>query len=117
MPKNSDREGQQKEERAEPDVSRRSFITKAAIGAGATAATMLGAPKSAAAGEAPDVAAQPIKIPDEFAQATKVPPKKAEFPMTGAEVFARVCKEEGLGALFCCPGNYNIQNAIALEGL
>lgn len=110
------REENRNDQRAEPDVSRRSFITKAAIGAGATAATMLGAPKSAAA-EAPDVAAQPIKIPDEFGLAAKVPPKKAEFPMTGAEVFARVCKEEGLAALFCCPGNYNIQNAIALEGI
>ena len=35
--------------------------------------------------------------------------------MTGAEVFARVCKEEGLAALFCCPGNYNVQKAIALK--
>jgi len=58
-----------------------------------------------------------IKIPEEFGLAAKVPFKKADFPMTGAEVFARVCKEEGLAALFCCPGNYNIQNAIALEGI
>jgi thiamine pyrophosphate-dependent acetolactate synthase large subunit-like protein len=114
MRRNNGRE--QNEQRAEPDVSRRNFITKAAIGAGATAATMLGTHASSAASEAPD-AAPPIKIPDEFALAAKVAPKKAEFPMTGAEVFARVCKEEGLGALFCCPGNYNIQNAIALEGI
>ena len=37
--------------------------------------------------------------------------------MTGAQVFARVCKEEGLAALFCCPGNYNVVNAIAQEGI
>ena len=37
--------------------------------------------------------------------------------MSGAQVFARICKEEGLAALFCCPGNYSIQNAIALEGI
>jgi thiamine pyrophosphate-dependent acetolactate synthase large subunit-like protein len=60
---------------------------------------------------------RPIKIPDEFALASKMPLKKAEFPMTGAEVFGRICKEEGLAALFCCPGNYNVQNAIALEGI
>ncbi len=90
--------------------------TKAAIGAGATAATMLGTAKVSLASDAPD-GARPIKIPDEFALAANAPLKKADFPMTGAEVFARVCKEEGLAALFCCPGNYNIQNAIALEGI
>ena len=37
--------------------------------------------------------------------------------MTGAQVFARLCKEEGLAALFSCPGNYSIVNAIALEGI
>lgn len=104
------------ERQATPDVSRRNFIAKAAIGAGATAATMLGTSKVSAAADAPD-GTRPIKIPDEFALAAKVPLKVAAFPMTGAEVFARVCKEEGLGALFCCPGNYNIQNAIALEGI
>ena len=104
------------ERQATPDVSRRNFITKAAIGAGATAATMLGTAKVSVASDASD-GARPIKIPDEFALAANAPLKRADFPMTGAEVFARVCKEEGLGALFCCPGNYNIQNAIALEGI
>ena len=37
--------------------------------------------------------------------------------MTGAQVFARLCKEEGLAALFSCPGNYTIVNAIAQEGI
>jgi thiamine pyrophosphate-dependent acetolactate synthase large subunit-like protein len=97
-----------------PGVSRRKFITTAMTSAGATAVTALGADKVTAidgseAGE--------IKIPDEFALATKVTPVKAEFPMTGAQAFARVCKEEGLTALFCCPGNYNVVNAIALEGI
>jgi len=98
-----------------PVVSRRSFITKAAVSAGA-AATVL---NSSAVLGAADTAngAKPIKIPDEFELAAKATPKKTEFPMTGADVFARVCKEEGLAALFCCPGNYNIQNAIALEGI
>lgn len=98
-----------------PDVSRRRFIAKAAISAGA-AATALGTRSIAAVSETPNTS-RPIKIPDEFNLATKAPLKKAEFPMSGAEVFARVCKEEGLAALFCCPGNYNVQNAIALEGI
>jgi thiamine pyrophosphate-dependent acetolactate synthase large subunit-like protein len=46
-----------------------------------------------------------------------VPAVKAAFPMSGAQVFARVCKEEGLAAIFSCPGNYSIVNAIALEGI
>jgi thiamine pyrophosphate-dependent acetolactate synthase large subunit-like protein len=99
---------------AEPDVSRRRFITKAAIGAGATAVSVLGAGKASAAAES---SPQPIKVPAEFALASKVPPVKVDFPMTGAQVFARVCKEEGLAALFCCPGNYPVVNAIAQEGI
>jgi thiamine pyrophosphate-dependent acetolactate synthase large subunit-like protein len=97
-----------------PDTSRRKFMTKAALGAGATAAAVF---SERAAHAADSAEAKPIKVPDEFAAATKVAPVKANFPMTGAQVFARVCKEEGLAALFCCPGNYPIQNAIALEGI
>ncbi|MBY5420083.1 thiamine pyrophosphate-binding protein [Rhizobium leguminosarum] len=37
--------------------------------------------------------------------------------MTGAEVFANLCKEEGLAALFCAPGNYAITHAIAASGI
>jgi hypothetical protein len=97
-----------------PDVSRRKFITTAMTGAGATAVTALGADKVTAIDNSE---AGEIKLPDEFALAAKVTPVKAEFPMTGAQAFARVCKEEGLAALFCCPGNYNVVNAIALEGI
>jgi acetolactate synthase-1/2/3 large subunit len=95
-------------------VSRRRFMSKAMAGASVTAATALGARESMAAD---DAAAPKIKIPDEFTRAASTPAVKAEFPMTGAQVFARVCKEEGLAALFCCPGNYNVVNAIALEGV
>ena len=97
-----------------PDTSRRKFMTKAALGAGATAAAVFSERTAHAADSAE---AKPIKVPEEFAAATKVAPVKPNFPMTGAQVFARVCKEEGLAALFCCPGNYPIQNAIALEGI
>ena len=37
--------------------------------------------------------------------------------MTGAEVFAKLCKEEELAAMFCCPGNYTVINAIAAAGV
>jgi len=100
--------------KATPDVSRRNFIAKSMVGAGAAAATALSAGKASAVAGSD---ARPIRIPEEFASAAKATPRKAEFPMTGAQVFARVCKEEGLAALFCCPGNYNVINAIALEGI
>ncbi|MBK7598478.1 MAG: thiamine pyrophosphate-binding protein [Acidobacteria bacterium] len=95
-----------------PDESRRRFITRAMTGAGATAAaSLLNGTASASVEE------KPIRIPDEFGLAAKAAPVKAEFPMTGAQVFARACKEEGLAALFSCPGNYNVVNAIAMEGI
>ena len=109
------RQAKQKSSATKPDVSRRRFIAKAMSGAGAVAA--LGASEASAV-SLPGVAdAKPIRVPDEFAQATKAQPVKAVFPMTGAQVFARVCKEEGLAALFSCPGNYTIVNAIAQEGI
>lgn len=106
------RHARQKSAATQPDVSRRRFLTKVATSAGAIAA--LGANDATAASVAETI---PIRVPDEFAQAAKTPPAKAAFPMTGAQVFARVCKEEGLAALFCCPGNYPVINAIAQEGI
>lgn len=101
MRKDEDHKDQVIERRDKPDVSRRNFITKAAIGAGATAASMLGTAKVTAASEAPEVV-RPIKIPDEFALAAKAPLKKADFPMTGAELFARVCKRGACGVILRC---------------
>ncbi len=98
------------ETEAQPDLSRRNFIARAAIGAGVAAT--LGAGKASASD-----AERPIKIPDEFALARDAAPVKVAFPMNGAQVFARMCKEEGLAALFCCPGNYSVINAIAQEGI
>jgi thiamine pyrophosphate-dependent acetolactate synthase large subunit-like protein len=112
MDDNHDTSRRSKESRA--DVSRRRFITKAMAGAGATAVSALGEDKASAA-DSPEM--RQITIPPEFAQAAKVTPVKADFPMTGAQVFGRVCKEEGLAALFSCPGNYSVVNAIALEGI
>src|SRR5580700_5931743 len=91
-----------------PLVTRRSFIHKAVVGAGAAAAA-LGAnaaenSTNAAVEEANVEAAHPIRTPEEFAVAKATPLQKIDFPMTGAQVFAQACKEEGVAAMFCCPG-------------
>ncbi len=96
------------------DVSRRKFLSKAVTGAAASTLVALGTTEVKAAEEA---TVKPIGIPTAFEEAAKVAPVKAVFPMSGAQVFARVCKEEGLAALFSCPGNYSIVNAIAQEGI
>jgi thiamine pyrophosphate-dependent acetolactate synthase large subunit-like protein len=106
-----------RDEKKQADVSRRNFLTKSALGAGAAA--ILGAPAAAAAADA--VANMPaVRIPDDFVKSINETPIALEFGekgLTGAEVFARACKEEGLAALFCCPGNYPMINAISGVGI
>lgn len=104
-----------RERKAESSLSRRGFIRKAATATSAVMATAISTDSISAEPLIAD--AKPIRVPDEFVAASKVPPVKASFPLTGAQVFARLCKEEGLAALFSCPGNYTIVNAIALEGI
>lgn len=87
--------------------SRRSFFSKSVLAAGALGAAQTAAAESTA----------PIRVPDAIPAALKAPAKQPAFPMRGAQVFARVCKEEGLAALFCCPGNYEVINAICEEGI
>lgn len=98
---------------ADGAVSRRNFLHDALLGADATAAVL----GTGGVATAEAQAERPIKVPDEFAAAAKTPLKKVDFPMTGAQVFAKVCKEEGLAALFTCPGNYEVIHAIAHEGI
>src|SRR5579862_387673 len=93
-------------------LSRRSFVTGAAVAA-TTAA--VGAAKESEARPAP--AARGVTIPAEFAAAHAAALPKLDFPLTGAQVFARACKEEGVAALFCCPGNYDVIHAIASTGI
>ncbi len=98
-------------------VSRRRFLRHAAAGAGATALT---ATSVAAASTTEQVAAAsppPIRIPAEFARGASAAARPFSFPMTGAQVFARACKEEGVAALFACPGNYPVIHAIASAGI
>ena len=103
------------------NASRRSFLQKAVAGASATAAAALGSSTRAQQGSQnpPASAAQvpPIRVPAEFAAAASAAPVTFNFPMTGAQVFARACKDEGVAALFACPGNYPIIHAIAASGI
>ena len=94
--------------------SRRNFMRQAVLGsAGATAAAIGGGSVARAAEDD----AKPITIPSEFEQAKRASLPAVDFPMTGAQVFARACKEEGVEALFCCPGNYDVIHAIANTGI
>jgi len=101
-------------ENLQPDTSRRRFLAGAMAGASVTAISAIGSNKVLGSDAATE---HSIKIPEEFGMAAKAAPAKVDFPMSGAQVFARVCKDEGLAALFCCPGNYNVINAIAEEGI
>jgi thiamine pyrophosphate-dependent acetolactate synthase large subunit-like protein len=102
-----------------PNVSRRTFLQKAVAGAGATAAAIsTGSARAESQGVVPAAAAvAPIRVPAELAAAAASAPISFDFPMTGAQVFARACKEEGVAALFTCPGNYPVTHAIAAVGI
>ena len=94
--------------------SRRNFMRQAVLGgAGATAAAL----GTGAVVRAAEEDAKPITIPSEFERAKRAPLPSVDFPMSGAQVFARACKEEGVKALFCCPGNYDVIHAIADTGI
>lgn len=98
------------------DAMRRKFL-KSAAGASAVAAAA-GATGRVFAGSAAEIPS--IRIPKEIPESLNETPKPGSFEgrgMTGAEVFAKLCKEEELAALFCCPGNYTVINAIAAAGV
>ena len=106
-------------------VSRRAFLKTSAIGAGAgAAAAAVGVANQVAAAtlaeNVPELDIPSIRIPKEIPGTLSEEAKPGEFNergMTGAEVFARLCKAEDLAALFCCPGNYTVINAIAAVGV
>jgi len=95
-------------------VSRRSFIKTSALAGAAGAATLLASESSQAHSED---AALNITIPAEIPATMAEAAQPANFPMSGAEVFAKFCNDEGVAGFFCCPGNYNMINAIAAEGI
>ncbi len=99
-------------------VSRRKFLKQSISGAAATAALAGGGAAAAQSQQAAGaVSGSAIRVPAEFAAAASTKGKDFTFPMTGAEVFARACKEEGVAALFCCPGNYTVVHAMASAGI
>src|SRR5438445_706050 len=91
--------------------SRRDFLNRSVV-AGSAA---LAAAQKASAASAPEP--KPIQIAGAFTNAQNTALRPANFPMRGAQVFAKVCKDEGLAALFCCPGNYEVINSIVEEGI
>jgi len=102
-----------------PTRSRRSFLRASGLLA-ATGIATAGMARSAAAAT-PDCAAQPgdhgLTRPAEFDVAAKTPAVPGDLPMNGAMLFAKACKEEGLAALLCCPGNYTVTHAMAKIGI
>ena len=99
-------------------VSRRSFLkASAAVGGAATAAGVTGQSLAAAV---PELDIPSVRIPKEIPESLAEEEQVGQFEgrgISGAEVFARVCKDEGLAGLFCCPGNYTVINAIAAAGI
>jgi thiamine pyrophosphate-dependent acetolactate synthase large subunit-like protein len=97
-------------------TSRRNFLmAPAAAGAVAAAITTPGQLFAATQSVIPT-----IRIPKEIPATLSEQAKAGTFDgkgMTGAEVFAKLCKDEDLAALFCCPGNYTVINAIAAAGV
>ena len=90
-------------------------MKQAVLGAGATAASLGAGGAAVRAAEEEDVA--PSTVPSECETAKSASLPTVDFPMTGAQVFAKACKEEGGAALFCCPGNYSVVHAISDTGI
>jgi thiamine pyrophosphate-dependent acetolactate synthase large subunit-like protein len=106
---------------ASTDSSRRDFLRKSAAGVGAAVAASAGAQAFAAdTADLGEVKIPSIRIPADFTDSLAQEAKPGAFGgrgMSGAEVFANVCKAEELAALFCCPGNYTVINALAAAGV
>jgi thiamine pyrophosphate-dependent acetolactate synthase large subunit-like protein len=67
-----------------------------------------------------DTSIPSIRIPKAVTESLAAPPRRADYSgkgMTGAQVFANLCKDEDLAALFCAAGNYYIINEIAQIGI
>lgn len=97
----------------EPDPIRRKILLTSAAGA-----VVAGASGRIFAGTEEGIPS--IRIPKEIPESLAEAPKVGAFEgngMTGAEVFAKLCREEDLAALFCCPGNYTVINALAAAGI
>ncbi len=98
-------------------TSRRQFLKGAAPAAAVMAAASALKPSSLIADT---VQIPSIRVPKEIPAALAEQPVEGKFEgngMMGAEIFAQLCKQEGLAAMFCCPGNYTVTHAIAAAGI
>ncbi len=99
--------------------SRRNFLKLATVGAAAAAPGLAEAQqrrgRNAAVPAAPPEV-EPV-VPNELKNFKTAPLPPINFPMTGANLFGRACLAEGVGAMFCCPGNYGVINAVANHGI
>ena len=109
------------DETTESGNSRRDFLRKSATGVGAAVAAGAGA--QAFAADTVDIGKlklPSIRISPDFTASLaqdEAPGKFEGRGMSGAQVFAQVCKKEELAGLFCCPGNYTVINALAAAGI
>jgi hypothetical protein len=104
-----------KNENDQPGTSRRDLIAGSAAAAGAVAAAMLASKPLRAEVPIPSISI-PKEIPANLSEAAK-PGSFEGRGMSGAEIFAKLCVEEELAAMFCCPGNYTVINAMAAAGV
>ncbi|MDA7640446.1 thiamine pyrophosphate-binding protein, partial [Opitutaceae bacterium] len=97
------------------DINRRKFMKAAALGVGAAGtASVMGAESVRNTNTQDRYEIHRTEAHKVFKDA---PVKEFQFPATGADIFAKACKDEGLAAMFCCPGNYSIVSAIANQGI
>ena len=95
------------------DLDRRAFLKRAAMGAGLAGSAATGGLASTASAT-PSSTEPPIQRTQAHKIFQDAPITEFEFPAQGADLFAKACKDEGLAALFCCPGNYSIVTAMAI---
>jgi thiamine pyrophosphate-dependent acetolactate synthase large subunit-like protein len=110
---------QTEKESSKEGFSRRDFLKTTTAGAGAAAAAV-GVTSQTLGATVPGLDIPSITIPKEVVGRLDEKIQVGSFEgngMTGAEVFAKVCKDENLAGLFCCPGNYTVINAIAAAGI
>ena len=100
----------------DPRESRRDMLKAPAAIAAAIAAAGSGSSLLAATVASVPSIQIPKEIPATLSESAHTPSFEGKG-MTGAEVFAKLCKEEELAALFCCPGNYTVINALAAAGI
>ncbi len=98
-------------------LTRRNFIRNVAVAAGTAGAASNLIAGGAQAKEGNEAKEPPITRTKEHKIFKDAPLKEFQFPAQGAEIFAKACKDEGLAALFCCPGNYSIVSAMANAGI